>query len=378
MRFALVLAALSLWAQQDDALSRHAAEAAAALRSGDYAMAERENKAVLQIAPNLAEARMNLGISLFLQKKYEPAIEAFAAGLRQKPGMSNAKLFLGISHFDLNEPAKALPFLHDYSVEQPNDFQGRYYLGLAYLSLNRYQDAEHSLLEARRIDPSDVDALYHLAQAYVGEARENPTRRAELGTAYGSTFAKIEAIDPNSYRLAQLRAASYESKGETAKAVGELEALFVHDPHARGLHYTLGCLYLKATQYPKALEQFQAELALNSPEPRTYLQLGHTYIALEMAEQAIACLQKAALVTPANAGSAWVDIGRAYRQMNRPAEALAAYEKAISLGERTSAAYYQLSMEARRTGDIKRAREALAMSQRLRDEDQPLQIPSSN
>jgi tetratricopeptide (TPR) repeat protein len=369
MRHLLFFVALSLWAQQDTPLARHAAAAAAALQAGDYPAAERENREVVRLDPNLPEAEMNLGISCFLQKKYQPAIEAFETGLKQKPEMSNARLFLGISYFDLNQSTKALPFLQRYTIEKPNDFQGQYFLGLTYLSLDRDSEADRALLAARRVEPTNMDALYHLAQTYVGEARRFPQRRNELADAYAATFAEIESIDPHSYRLAQLRAAFYESKGEKAKAMAELETLFEHDPHTRGLHYTLGCLYLEAVQYPQALEQFEAELALDDPEPRTYLQLGHTYIATSKPQQAIPYLQKAVTITPGSAGSAWVEIGRAYRLLGQPLQATAAFEKGIRLGERKANVYYQLSLAARRSGDESRAREALAISQRLRDEE---------
>ena len=370
MRHLLFFVALGVCAQQqDDALARHAAAAAPALESGDYPAAERENRAVLRLQPNLPEAEMNLGISCFLQKKYESAIQAFETGLRLKPGMSNARLFLGISYFNLNQIAKALPFLKRYAGEMPDDLQGQYFLGLTYIGLERYSDAERALLAARRIDSRNVDVLYHLAQTYVGEARQYPQRREELANAYSTTFAEIEAIDPTSYRLAQLQAAFYESKGEKAKAMSELETLFQHDPHTRGLHYALGCLYLEAVQYPQALTQFQAELALDNPEPRTYLQLGHTYVAMNEPRQALPYLQKAAIITPDSAGLAWVDIGRAYRQLEHPAEATSAFEKSIRLGERKATVYYQLSLAARRSGDLAKSREALAMSQKLRDEE---------
>jgi tetratricopeptide (TPR) repeat protein len=350
-------------------LSRHAAAGAAALQSGDYAAAERENREVLRLAPNLPEAEMNLGVSLFLEKKYQSAIGAFETGLKQKPAMSNARLFLGISYFNLDETAKALPFLQHYTSERPADLQGQYFLGLTYLALNRSADAEQALLAARRIDPRNIDVLYHLAQTYVGEARQFPAKREHLATAYASTFAEIEAIDPTSYRLAQLRAAFYESSGEKAKAIAELETLFKHDPHARGLHYTLGCLYLESLQYAQALAQFEAELALDNPEPRTYLQLGHTYLALSRPQAALDSLQKATVVTPDAAGVAWVEIGRTYRQLDKPSQATAAFEKGIQLGERKASVYYQLGLEARKAGDLARAREALAMSQKLRDEE---------
>ncbi len=369
MRHIVFLVALSVWAQQENSLAVHAAAASAALQTGDYSAAERENLAVLALHPNLPEAEMNLGISYFLQKKYPSAIKAFETGLKQKPDMSNARLFLGISYFNLNETAKALPFLQQYTAEKPDDLQGQYYLGLTDLGLNRSSDAEHALRAARRIEPANVDVLYHLAQAYVGEARQSPHRREQLANAYSAAFAEIEAIDPSSYRLAQLRAAFYESKGEKAKAIAELETLFQHDPHTRGLHYTLGCLYLEAVQYPQALAQFEAELALDNPEPRSYLQIGHTYIAMSQPDQALPYLQKAVRVTPDSAGLTWVDIGRAYRQLERPAEATAAFQEGIKLGEKKANVYYQLSLAARRCGDVSLAREALATSQKLRDEE---------
>jgi tetratricopeptide (TPR) repeat protein len=365
----LFLVAAVIWAHQADALNRHASAAAAALQAGDYPAAERENRAILRLEPHLPEAQMNLGISLFLQKKYQAAIQAFEGGLRQKPDMSNARLFLGISYFNLNAAAQALGYLQAYTNERPEDLQGQYYLGLTFLALNRSSDAEHALLAARAIDPRNIDVLYHLAQTYVGEARQSPQKQAQLAKAYSATFAEIEAIDPSSYRIAQLRAAFYESTGENAKAIAELETLFKHDPHTRGLHYTLGCLYLEAVRYPRALEQFEAELQLDNPEPRTYLQLGHTYVALSKPQEALPYLQKAALETPEAAGVAWVDMGRAYRLLNRPSEAVAAFERGIKLGERKASVYYQLSLEARKAGDPSRAHDALAMSQKLRDEE---------
>ena len=370
MRFIAFLIVCSLWAaQNDDALEEHAAAAAAALKAGNYAAAERENRAVLRLQPNMAEAEMNLGLSCFLQKKYGAAVQAFERGLHLKPDMVNARLFLGISYFNLNRPAEALPFLERYAKEMPDDLQGEYFLGLTYLDLKRNADAERVLRQARRIEPRNIDVLYHLAQTYVGEARESPARREELARAYSSLFAEIESIDPASFRIAQLRAAFYQSQSETAKAVAELETLLRHDPHTRGLHYTLGCLYLEAEKYPQAISQFQDELLLADPEPRTYLQLGHSLLAVNEPQQALVYLHKAITVNAASEGAAWVEMGRAYRQLGQAAQAEAAFEKGIQLGERKANVYYQLSLAARRAGDVSKAKEALATSQKLRDEE---------
>jgi tetratricopeptide (TPR) repeat protein len=372
MPLLVFFAAISLLAQDvDDRVVRLASSASEAMRTGDFAAAEKHNREIIRLQPKLAEARVNLGLSLFLQKEYEKAIRAFAEGLRLNPAMANAWLFTGISQFNLNRPQEALGALAKFTAEHPDDLQGQYFSGLAHLSLQQYPEATKALLAARALDPRNVDVLYHLAQSYVGQARQNPAGIDSLSRLYEEVVKQIGALDPQSFRIAQLRAGYYEATGAKAEAIGELEALLLRDPGVRGLHYTLGCLYTESRQYDRALEQFDKEMRLDAPYPRTYFQLGHVYVALEKPEQAMPLLQKAVQVEPESAGLVWVDIGRAYRLMNDPRNASIAFEKAIALGERNASVYYQLSMAARSAGDSRRSREALEISQRLRGEDKP-------
>ncbi len=339
------------------------------MSSGDYATAERHDRTIVQLQPQMAEAQMNLGLSCYLQRKYPEAISAFEQGLRLKPEMWNAELFLGISHFNLNQIAAALPLLQRYAGQRPKDLQGQYYLGLTYLALERYAQAESALIAARRIDDRNTDVLYHLGQSYLGQAKEDSSKRLTLSKDFQSVLESIAAIDPNSFRLAQLHAGYYENEGKSVEAEHELEKVLEHDPKARGLHYTLGCLYLEQMRYQAARKQFEAELLLSAPYPRTYLQLGHVYVASEQAREALPILTKAVNYDPASSGLAWIEIGKAYRMMNQPERAQHAYEKAIELGQRSASVYYQLALVARKTGDEARYREALAASQRLRSEE---------
>ena len=365
MRWLLILGALCLYAQDDD-LARHAEAAAAAMRSGNYAAAEQENRTIVRLRPHMPEAEMNLGLSCFLQKKYVESIRAFEAGLRLSPNLDNAKLFLGISQFKLNKPSAALPPLLDYTARRPGDFQGQYYLGLCYLSLDKFSQAESPLDKAHALDPSNTDVLYHLTQSYLGYARQDSSHRKKMARLYQQAVEKIAAIDPNSYRLRQLKAAAYEADGNEAGAIQELEALFQHDPKTVGLHYTLGCLYVAQHRYESALQQFQDEMQMDPPYPRTWLQLGHVYTELQKPGNAIPLLKTALDMDARSRGQVWAELGRAYRMMNNTRASFAAYEKAVSLGERNSAIYYQLSMVARRAGNLERSREALELSQKLR------------
>ncbi len=370
MRFWVLLFAISLIAQDDEELvARHAASASEAMRAGDYRSAERVNRTIVRLRPNLAEAQVNLGLSLFLQKKYEDAIGAFEHGLHLKPGMANAWLFLGICKFNVNRPRQAIPALRKFTAQNPGDFQGQYFLGLAYLALEQYPEAATALIAARTIDPGSVDVRYHLAQTYLGQARKDPAKIDSLSRLYEETVKDLAAIDPKSFRIAQLRAGYFEASGKRPEAIGELEKLLQHDPKVRGLHYTLGCLYTEARRYEEALQQFDAEMGLDAPYPRTYFQLGHVYLALEKPSRALPLLEKAIQMEPEIAGLVWVDIGSAYRALKLAGKAVTSFEEAIKLGERNASVYYQLAMAARIAGDSKRSGEALEISQRLRREE---------
>jgi tetratricopeptide (TPR) repeat protein len=370
MRWLLFSVAFSVLAQGDESLiSRHADAASAAMKTGSYALAEEHYRAIVRLRPKMAEAEANLGLSCFLQKKYEEALRAFGSALKLNPDLVNAQLFAGISQFDLNQPAAATPYLVRYTAAKPNDVQGQYYLGLSYLALEKYADAGRVLSIARNIDPGNVDVLYHLAQSFLGQARKDASKRSSMARAYQDAVEQIAAVEPASFRLAQLRAGAAELEGNKAEAIRQVEELLKNDPKASGIHYALGCLYTEARQYDKALSQFQAEMELNAPYPRTYLQLGHVYVALEKPREALPILHHALDVDPGSRGMVWVDIAHAYRMLNEPEKSIAAFEKAIELGQRGASIYYQLGFMLRKAGHPEQAREALAMSQKLRSEE---------
>ena len=362
----LLGALMLLAAQAEDAASAHATKASEAMKSGDYQAAEAHFREVVKLRPDMPEALVNLGLSCYLQKKYGEAAGHFEAGLKKKPAMANALLLLGLTRFHLNRPAEAVVPLERYVAKRPQDFQGVYFLGLSYLALDQFDNAEKFLIAARQIQPPNTDVLYHLAQVYLGRARANPEATQALAPRYEELVRELALADPNSVRLAQLRAGFFEATGKKAEAIKELEAVIPARPRVRGLYYTLGCLYLEALRYDDAIEQFRLELALDSPFPRTHLQLAHAYIKNNMPEQALPHLETAAEMEPRDAGLIWLELARAYRALTRFEQAITAYQRAIAAGQRDASVYYQLATVAKRAGREELARDALSTSENLR------------
>ena len=350
-----------------------ATRANAALRSGDYSAAERQYRLLIAQAPGMAEAYSNLGLSCHLQKRDSAAVEAFERGLKLRPDMANAWLFLGISYFDLNRPSRALPALRRFMEMRPGDFQGHYYAGLSLLGLGKHREAADELNRAMQIDPRNVDGWYHLAQcnlrmaeAYLQErgAAGPDSALQEFQRGYEDAVARIAAVDPESFRIRQLRAGYFQATGEDQQAIAELEALVSPSLKVTGINYTLGCLYLRDRKYDNAIAAFESELRLAAPFPRTYLQLGHSWIGKDEPARALPYLAKAVEEEP-ESGVPWVEIGRARTKLREYEPAIQAFQKAIALKEEKSSVYFLLGTAYRRAGKMNQAQAAFQKCQRL-------------
>ncbi|MBM3728829.1 MAG: tetratricopeptide repeat protein [Acidobacteria bacterium] len=366
MPLALLAAALFAFAQAGPTAGP-ASAAASAMKRGDYAAAERHNRALTELDPKLAEAWVNLGLSCFLQRKYDDAAAALETGLRIEGRLWNGWLFLGMAEFNRNRPARAIDPLRKYTAARQRDLQGHYYLGLSLLSLDRFEEAGEALGQARQIEPGNIDVLYHQAQSQLGQARSGGDRE-RLRREYETTLDQIAKIDPESYRLGQLRAGYFRATGESVKARAELEALTAKDLKVRGLRYTLACLYIESREYEKAVAELEAESKLDSPWPRTYLQLGHAYLELGRNGDAHAALAKAQQAEPSN-GTVWFEQGRLDAALGDTAAAIQGYEKAIALGDKRSSVYYRLANSYRRAGRSAEAQRALTESERRRKQE---------
>ncbi|MEO8131739.1 MAG: tetratricopeptide repeat protein [Bryobacteraceae bacterium] len=374
-KFFSVLIAVSAACAAEEDLASVAARAGAALQSGDYPAAERGYRRVVAMAPQMAEAYTNLGLSRYLQREYPAAIEAFERGLKLQPGMANAWLFLGISRFNLNRPAQGLTALKKFIEARPGDFQGQYYAGLCLLALNRYSEAAAQLKLALQIDPLNIDGWYHLAQSNLrmaeahvqerGSAGPDPAKFQVFERGYEDAVAKIAAIEPGSFRIRQLKAGYYEATGDDKKAIDELRAMLSSPAlKATGLNYTLGCLYLKDRDYDHAIAAFEAELQLAAPNPRTYLQLGHAWIGKDEPERALSFLTRATQEEP-ESGVPWVEKGRAQTKVGQLEDAIRSFRKAIELKEDTSSVRYLLGTAYRKAGKLDLARVEFEKSQVL-------------
>ena len=124
-----------------------------ALQEGRFAEAEDAFRSILEADPDIAEARANLGLALFLQGEYAAAVTELEGVARARPDLAVAHLFLGLGHLKLGAPAKAIPALERSLENAPGNLDARRALAACYLAEGDYagavreHQAVHVLLE---------------------------------------------------------------------------------------------------------------------------------------------------------------------------------------------------------------------------------------
>jgi tetratricopeptide (TPR) repeat protein len=141
-------------------------------RKSGFPSAAEHYRAILQKYPRaVPEIYQNLGLVLYLDKKYAEAVAVFESGLKLKPGMTGSRLFLGASYVLTERPEQALPHLR--SAHKANPVQeSAMYLGLALHSLRRYQEAAPYFQHALGLSEKPDYFLHLLGITYLKTAEQ--------------------------------------------------------------------------------------------------------------------------------------------------------------------------------------------------------------
>jgi eukaryotic-like serine/threonine-protein kinase len=161
---------------------------------------------------------------------------------------------------------------------------GHLCLGLVAAGTGDYQQAVNEYRNAVELDPSSNDGYVGLANAY---AKMNRLNDAE------HTYAQAISLSPNSRRAYQ----------------------------------QLGSFYLQQAEYAKAIAAFQQAIRLAPENYLDFSNLGGAYLLLGDRANAITALQESLKLRPT--AGAYANLGTAYYQLRRFAEAAASYHQAI-------------------------------------------------
>jgi tetratricopeptide (TPR) repeat protein len=330
-----------------------------ALGQNDLARAEQEYRVILRLDPNNADVYTALGVLLYGSGKLTEAVSSFQSALRLDMAQKRADLFLGLSQADLGQCGQAYPILKRYFPDE-SDSKLRRLTGLSLLNCDLSSenlDAAFDIVQKLRMFyPDDPDVLYWSAELY--------TR------LWNQAAGELMGKHPESYRVHQLAGEVLEAQGKSEQAIKEYRLALQQNPRIPQLHYRSGHLLLQqagADSQKNALQEFQAELAVNPQAALAEYAMGEIHRSHQDFLQAVQHYARATEIDPQFAGP-HIGLAQVLLAQHSPEKAQPEAEAAVRLDPNNATAHYTLMLAYREQRKMAEAGKEMAVFQRLQEE----------
>jgi tetratricopeptide (TPR) repeat protein len=294
--------------------------------------------------------------SLLKQGKNREAIEWLKGIAEKQPETRGVNRELGVAYYREGEYVQASNYLQHASDENKDDRDAVQLLGLAYYFSGRPIEAIPALERVRFWRPNaNIDAIYILGICYALAGRYTEAR---------SVFAQMYGVSPDSADAHLLMARMLLRQGFDPVAESEArEAL--HITHRLPLaHLTLGELSAYGGDYPKAVQEFQSELAVNAASAQALAHLGDVYWRLNRDDDSRRVLLRSITLDDA-APEPYVTLGKVLLRTGEIALAEQNLLQAIKLDPFNYTAHYVLGQLYRDQGRLEEAKRELTAAARI-------------
>jgi Flp pilus assembly protein TadD len=261
--------------------------------------------------PRLWNAR---GVALAGLGRDRDAVSAYETGIRIDPSLAEAHLNLAISLERLGVTGRAMAEFEQAAELAPDSYEARLGLGRALLRYSRLKQARQQLELARTLDQDDPrawEALAELADAQ-GDAR-----------AMREAWEAVESRGPSprsARRLGELASAT-----DPGRAQSWLETCLDRDPSDAECAGAAGALALQAGDLKAAHRLLTASLELDADQP----QVLHNLLLSYQIEGEIASLEQVVERWPPVQASSWGIVTLARRAAGDLRGALQAARRAV-------------------------------------------------
>lgn len=276
-------------------------------------LAEKEFRTVLHLEPSNHDANYNLG--LLLMAKGLPA-EAIPHFQRIRPANMETQFNLVRCYLQSGQNSAGLSLAKILSDQNKDDVRLHFTLGVVLASAKQYRQAQFELEKANALQPETFEILYNLGHVYL-RSREYPKAEVVLnralklkpdspdvlyllGQVYADQTRAVDALDvlvrahklaPENADVIFLLARVSMTQNYYEDAIPLLESGLKIAPQRADLHAALGESYFMAGKADKAIEEFNALIALD-PSARSYAFMGLSYRNLGRFDEATKYFQQ--------------------------------------------------------------------------------------
>ncbi len=322
------------------------------MRDGHAEEAEKYFRQAAELAPNLPEAHLNLGLALLKEGKLPEASASIEKAIQLDPRSPGAHMFLGIADYQMNRIDQAIENLQQEISANPANPEAQLWLGIVELASGHPEKATGPLDRAAELAPKDLNILDYRGQAHMKVAKQS--------------YADMYRLDPGSWRVHRLNAEIAAESEQHKQAIDEYLVAIHIAPKEADLYEGLGEEYRKTGTLDAAEKAFAQQLELTPGNPVAMYNLGS--IRVERGEEGTGVpllLQVVKLYGKPTVADYYLGLGLAAQARN--SEAVSALQRASTIeGEVQRRSWYELAQIYRKMGDTANARAALVKYQQLR------------
>jgi Tfp pilus assembly protein PilF len=227
-------------------------------------------------------------------------------------------------------------------------------LARARASQGNIQQAFQALRQALRINPNDTEALYFLAHVCTGLSR--------------AEYQRLFAMAPNSARVHQILAESYQVQENLPKAEEEYQAALQADPNLAEVLNVLGDMKRYQFKFEEAIVYYSRAANIRPRDYDSAYGQGASQLYLQKPDLAVEHFQKALSVNP-KAAAARLALGDALLRLKQFESAAKELESAIQIDPKMRQAFTLLGKAYQQMGQPAKAKEAFAAAQKLIHEE---------
>lgn len=318
--------------------------------------AVREYRRATELDPQMAEAHLNLGLVL-LDRDAASAVPAFQRAAALLPKRARPHFLLGLALERCEQPVEAVAAYRRAVELDADDFEFHFALARTLLSLGRFPEAEAEFRKALEIRPGmpaatlgwaeslvgqeKFEAAVEAFAAYLAKAPDDPESRVQLASLLldlgreEEALAQLERAQQAGYEsvtVLKMRADAHVRRGEWEAATEALSRAVELQPANAALRARLGRVWLERRDFAAAERELLAAFNADPSLTDALRDLVSTFYLAEKYPQTLRALDLLQQREELPPGS-WFIRATCYDKLGQKAEALAAYEKFLSLDD---------------------------------------------
>jgi len=341
---------------QEDQLKANLRSGAEAMHSGRADQAEQYFREVTRIAPRLPVGYLDLGLAQLRQGKLPEAVESLEKTLELNQSTPGAHMFLGITFYQMSRFEDARTALQQEIDLNAGNAEALMWLGITELAAGNAEKAVAPLDKAAELSPKDMNILDFRGRAHLLVSKDS--------------YARMYALDPNSWRMHRLSAQIYSEANQRKEAIREFEAAVELSPKQPDLYEELGDEYRKDGNLGMAATTYKKELELTPHNPVALYDLGSTLVEQGKSQAGVPLLKEAVKILGGQTvadyylGRGLADLG-VYQEAVEHLEAAA---KIVPQDEVARRSFYKLAQVYRKLQRPQDAQKAVAQFQKLTEQ----------